>query len=366
MKPRITRRILVFVGIGLTALILYLYYFIGTTNVAAKIEETNPLLYGSAFIAFLASVTFYAIAWQGMLRNLRIRIGIRQALLYAWAGMFFDAVIPDPGWSGDLSKAYMLSKASGRDAGEIIASVVGQKVIVMAVTIVNLILGVVLLGLNYTLQSDVLAFVAAVLFLTAFALLMIVYLSTHEKATLKILDWFIRVASFIRKGRWNPQDFRVGAERTLARFHEGIRVLTANPKALVQPVTFSLLSWGLDISITFLTFASLGQPVGLDKVLIVYALTGSLQAMGASFLGFTEIVLSGSYVLLGHPGYRQRFCNPAYPGRDSMVQTNRIIRRFSMGRHRAPARETSRNWRAKKTRRQLTSTASSGSNLLEL
>jgi len=121
VKPRITRRILVFVGIGLTALILYLYYFIGTTNVAAKIEETNPLLYGSAFIAFLASVTFYAIAWQGMLRNLRIRIGIRQALLYAWAGMFFDAVIPDPGWSGDLSKAYMLSKASGRDAGEIYA-----------------------------------------------------------------------------------------------------------------------------------------------------------------------------------------------------------------------------------------------------
>lgn len=39
----------------------------------------------------------------------------------------------------------------------------------------------------------------------------------------------------------------------------------------------------------------------VDKVLIVYALTGSLQAMGVSFLGFTEIIVSSSYAILGIP-----------------------------------------------------------------
>jgi hypothetical protein len=39
----------------------------------------------------------------------------------------------------------------------------------------------------------------------------------------------------------------------------------------------------------------------VDKVLIVYALTGSLQAVGVSFLGFTEIIVSGSYAILGIP-----------------------------------------------------------------
>jgi uncharacterized membrane protein YbhN (UPF0104 family) len=41
--------------------------------------------------------------------------------------------------------------------------------------------------------------------------------------------------------------------------------------------------------------------VPVDKVLIVYALTGILQAMGVSFVGFTEIVMSSSYSLLGIP-----------------------------------------------------------------
>lgn len=39
----------------------------------------------------------------------------------------------------------------------------------------------------------------------------------------------------------------------------------------------------------------------VDKVLIVYALIGSLQAMGVSFLGFTEIIVSSSYAILGIP-----------------------------------------------------------------
>jgi len=51
--------------------------------------------------------------------------------------------------------------------------------------------------------------------------------------------------------------------------------------------------------VIFLIFAALGSPVPVDKVLIVYALTGSMQAMGISFVGFTEIAMSGSYTVLG-------------------------------------------------------------------
>lgn len=301
VRPHITRRILIFVIAGLAALILYLYYFVGTTNVVAQIEKTNLLLYALAFAAFLASVTFYTIAWQGMLRNLNIRVGIRQALVYSWAGMFFDAVVPDPGWSGDLCKAYMLSRASGHEAGGIVASVVGQKIIIMVVTIGSLIVGLALLGLNYSIPNGLLVFAIAILLLAVASLFAVVYLSTHEKATKMILNWLISAAYFISRGRWNPEDFRTKAENTLNRFHVGIGILTANPKTLAQPITFSLLSWIFDVSITFLTFAAIGYPVTPDKVLIVYALTGSLQALGASFLGFTEIIVSGSYAILGIP-----------------------------------------------------------------
>jgi uncharacterized protein (TIRG00374 family) len=300
-KPRLTGRILLFVGIGLAVLAIYLYYFIGTVNVADAIRHTNYLWYTSAFVAFLASVLFYTLAWRSLLHNLDIKTKIREALLYSWAGMFFDSVVPDPGWSGDLTKAYMLSKSTGQEPGRIVASVVSQKVILTTITVGSLIFGLALLALNYSLSSNVLWFVTFVLILTVSALSMIIYLSANEKATAKILGWTIRAGSFILRDRWNPQDFRTKAEQLLKRFHEGIHTLGSNPKALIRPISLSLLAWGCDISIIFLTFASLGYPAPVDKVLIVYALTGSLQAFGVSFLGFTEVIVSGSYAILGIP-----------------------------------------------------------------
>jgi uncharacterized protein (TIRG00374 family) len=301
VKPHLTKKIILFVVIGLATLLLYLFYFVGTANVADTLKQTNVFWYTSAFVAFLTSVLFYSIAWQSLLHNLNIKTKTREVLLFQWAGMFFDSVVPDPGWSGDLSKAYMLSKASGQEPGRIVASVVSQKIIVTAITVVSLILGLALLTLNYTPSGNAIIFVAIVLILTVFALGAILFLSVNDKATRRILGWLIRVAGYLRRGRWNAEDFRLKAQGLLNRFHEGIQTLSANPRALVRPISFSLLAWGFDISISFLTFASLGYPVSADKVLIVYALTGSLQSFGVSFLGFTEIIVSGSYAILGLP-----------------------------------------------------------------
>jgi uncharacterized protein (TIRG00374 family) len=300
-KPRLTKRVLVFVLVGLAVLAIYIYYFIGTINIADAIKHTNYLLYTLAFVAFLASALFYALAWRSLLFNLDIKTKIREALLFSWAGMFFDSVVPDPGWSGDITKAYMLSKSSGQEPGRIMASVVSQKVIVTAVTMGSLIFGLALLTFTYNSSNVVLLFVTVVLLITAFAFSMILYLSANEKATARILGWIIRAGNFILRDRWNPQDFRNKAEQLLNRFHEGIHTLGSNRKALIRPISLSLLAWGFDISITFLTFASVGYAAPLDKVLIVYALTGSLQALGVSFLGFTEVIVSGSYKLLGIP-----------------------------------------------------------------
>jgi uncharacterized protein (TIRG00374 family) len=270
-------------------------------NIAAVIRKTNLFYYTSAFVVFLVSALFSAFAWQSLMKNLAIRIKIRRVLLFVWAGMFFDVTVPDPGWSGDLSKAYLLAKSSGEDAGKVVASVVSQKVIGMALSLVGLVIGLLLLASNYTLPLDVLIFIAIVLFLTVFSLFLVSYLSAKPKVTKRMLDWLIRVASAVGRGRWDSSDFRRRSEETLERFHEGMNTLKDNPKALAKPIAFSFLVWWLDIFIVFLVFTCLGYPAPIDKLLIVYALTGSLQSVGISFLGFTEIVMSGSYTVLGIP-----------------------------------------------------------------
>ena len=299
VKPRFTRKIFLFVLLGLATLVFYLYYSVGTANVVDVLERTNLFYFTSAFIVFLVSIFFSSLVWHSLLRNLDIKTKMRRVLLLTWAGMFFDATVPDPGWSGDLSKAYMLAKSSGQDAATIVASVVGQKIISMVITVMDLVLGLALLAWNYTLPSTVLTFIAAVLFLTVFSLVIVSYVSAKPKVTKRLLDLLIRVICFVRRGKWDPVDFRFKAERMLKRFHESVRTLSANPRRLIRPSAFSLVSWGFDVSVIFLIFAALGSPVPVDKVLIVYALTGSMQAMGISFVGFTEIVMSGSYTVLG-------------------------------------------------------------------
>ena len=62
----------------------------------------------------------------------------------------------------------------------------------------------------------------------------------------------------------------------LGNFHIGIGQLKANPKALVGPIVFAVTSFVFEISVIFLTFMALGYPVPVDKVLIVFTLTGAL------------------------------------------------------------------------------------------
>lgn len=301
LKPRFTKGILLFVFLGLLAFVLYFFFFVGTVNVADVIKRTNLFYYMSAFIAFSLSIFFSSLTWHNLLSNLAVKTRIRRVFSLMWVGIFLGSIIPEPVLTGDLTKAYLLTKTSGQDAGKVVASVVGQKVIVMMVTVFDLVLGLILLARHYTLTSSILIFIAVVLFLTTFSVVIICYFSAKPKATKKMLDWLIRVISFVRRGRWDSLDFRLKAEGMLNKFHEGIRTLTADPVALVRPIAFSLLAWNFDVLVIFLTFASLGYPVPVDKVFIVYALTGSLQAMGVAVVGFTELVMSSSYTVLGIP-----------------------------------------------------------------
>jgi len=296
-----SRRILVFVLIGLTVLALYVYYFVRTTNVASTIARTNLFYYALAFVAFLATVFFSSLAWQSLLRNLNCEAKIRRVLLLMWSGMFFDVVVPEPGFSGDLSKSYMLAKTYDEDPGRIVASVVSQKIISIVITVVSLFSGLFLLALHYTLSSLVLLFIAAVIFLSVFVLLLVSYISARPAATGRMLNWLIRAIDFFRRGRWDSADFRRRAEETLNEFHGGFHTLISNPRAMVKPVVLCFISWGFDVSVVFLTFAALGYPLPVDQVLIVYALTGALASVGVSFVGVTEIIMTSSYTLLGIP-----------------------------------------------------------------
>ncbi len=235
-----------------------------------------------------------------MLNNLSVKIGTRKALLFTWVGLFFEATVPQLGWSGEISKTYMLTKDTDCDTGKVASSVVGQKIFVITITDVALGLGLALVLINYPLPLIVTFFIALVLALSIATLLLIYYISLKPKATKTLLNWGIRIASFFRK-KWNPQNFNLRAEEVLGKFHSGIKELKANPKTLVKPIIYAIISFIFEVSVIFLTFIALGYPVPVDKVLIVFTLTGTLQTAGVTFFGFPELIMSISFTALGIP-----------------------------------------------------------------
>jgi uncharacterized protein (TIRG00374 family) len=286
--------------LGLVAFIIYVYFFINPLQVIDILLETNLTIYLAAFVAYALFTFFSSLVWQGLLNCLSVKISRRKTFLFTWVGLFFEATVPQFGWSGEVSKTYMLNKDANVDAGKIVASVVGQKIFTMTISVVALTAGLGLVLINYSLSLATALLIIAILSLSILGVSIVYYVSIKPTATKTLLNWAIKIALFFRK-RWNPQYFRDKTEEMLGNFHVGFGQLKANPKALIGPIIFAVISFVFEISVVFFTFIALGYPVPVDKVLIVFTLTGALQTVGVTIFGFTEIVMTSIFTFLGIP-----------------------------------------------------------------
>jgi uncharacterized protein (TIRG00374 family) len=293
--------IVLLIAVGVLALLLYMYY-IGFGSIVSQFEKTNLYFYSAAFLTVLVSIVFFSFAWRSLLANLSIKIKLRQALLFVYAAMFIDSLVPEPAnITGDLVKAYLVSRVTGESSGKTTASVIGHKTLGIIITVGNLVAGLILLVIKYYLSNEILIFMLIVLIMLASSLVILYYISTRPQASRRVVYRLIGLLCYVLRGRWDVAKLQARADELLDAFHEGVQTLTARPRALIKPGLFSILSWAFDVSAIFLVFASIGQPVSADKVLIVYALTGSLQSMGISFIGVTEVIMSTLYTILSIP-----------------------------------------------------------------
>ena len=63
----------------------------------------------------------------------------------------------------------------------------------------------------------------------------------------------------------------------------------------------SFFAWGFEVLTLLFVFASLGQLIQLDKVVIVRSIAGNVEAQGYAFVGYAQIITSEIYGALGVP-----------------------------------------------------------------
>lgn len=296
-KPLQSKPIIIVLAAGLVAFLLYLFFYVNPAEVAQTLAKTNLAIYALAFPAYVANTVFSSLVWYKLLDSLEVNVSRGKTFLYTWVGLFFEATVPQLGWSAEVSKTYMLNQDCQTDVGSVGASVVWQKIFNMTISIATLAIGLILVLINYELPVFAVIIIGVVLALSILALGLVYYVSLRPSATKTLLGWAVRIIRVFKKS-WNPTGFLSKAEGTLGGFHDGIATLKSKPRALVLPAVYSVVSFGFEISVFFITFAALGQPIRVDAIFIVFTLTGVLQTVGAAFF-IPELVTTSTLTVLG-------------------------------------------------------------------
>jgi uncharacterized protein (TIRG00374 family) len=286
--------------LGYSALVLYLFYFVGIGELILVVERVNVGIYALAIASVMISLTFHTLVWFQLLKALSIQLSFRKTTILYWVGVFVDNLIPG-GWSGDLFKAYLLNKDPAVQSGKAVASVVAKNMYEAIFNLFNMILGIVLLLLNYTLEGSLLLALGGVMMLLTLPLIILLVVSFKLEGAKKIIAALFGGLSRISRNRWHLNELQAKINKALGDYHEGMKILIRNPRMLFKPMILSFFAWGFEIITLLFVFAALGQLVAPDKIIIVRSIAGNVESQGYAFAGAAQIITSEIYRALGVP-----------------------------------------------------------------
>ena len=294
ISPSVKKWILVSALIGYVVLLFFLFLFIDIGKLLSVLGSVNLSIYMLALICVIVSITFHALVWFQLLSSVSIKLGFRRTYVLYWVGVFVDNLVPG-GWSGDLFKAYLLSRDPELDSGRAVASVVAKNVYEAIFNLGSMILGLTLLLLTYDLPDNgILFLIGGIMVLLTLPLVILLTVSFKPKGAKRILAFLIRLLPQGGK-RWNLTKLQANVEKAVDDYHGGMQLLLENPKMFFKPMILSFFAWGFEVIALLLVFASLNQPIPPDKVIIVRSIAGNVEAQGYAFAGYAQIVTIGIY-----------------------------------------------------------------------
>jgi len=309
-KPRILMRVVPFFIIGILAFALYLLLFVNIPQMIKVIQNTDMLIYSVASIVLFLEALLFTLSWRYLLLPLSVKVPLRRLLAYVWIGVFVDLLIPAESVSGEVTKVYLVSKEPDASPGQVIASLVGQRMLGTVATMLTL-LGAftALIMLNYPLTTLVLHVLLIIAFASIIALVFLIVVCIREDWTERLINKILRLLEWLSRGRFKANDFRARIVETLQAFYKSLRTFASEPSKLIAPSFFFALTWFASILIVFLVFVAIGYlkpsvPVLFLEVAVVYTLLVAIKSIPLGIpaeVGLPDIAMTGLFTLFGIP-----------------------------------------------------------------
>jgi uncharacterized protein (TIRG00374 family) len=296
-RPEIKKWVSLLAVIGFTIFLVYLFFFTDIAQVAVIIGGVSVPVYSLVFVFVIGQAVFNSLAWKATLDNVSVKTTFKRVFYLGWVGAFLDCLIVG-GWSGDIFMTYLLGGDEGVDVVKVAASVIVKDILELLVTLLSLIMGMVLLILNYSINTFVLVAIGITMSFFALPLILIVYLSTNISVTKRLLQFLVRIIAKIKHNK--PSDaFEQKIATQIGNFHDVIMIIKKKPKSMIKPMIFQTTTWVCSIAALYLVFLSLGTIIGVDKIVITNTIVSTISNQGIALSGFSQIISSGLYNVLG-------------------------------------------------------------------
>jgi uncharacterized protein (TIRG00374 family) len=305
-KYKVTWKTLLLLIIGLIAFFVYIYVFnVDIQEIITKVQKTNAYYYFLAAMASILDIVFFTLAWHSLLRFLQVKLSVFKSFVFVWAGIFVDTLIPAESVSGEITKIYLVNREQEGTAGKATASVVAHRLIGMGINIATLLVGAVLLLIESQLYGLILGLVLFLITLISFFFILILLLCFREKWTFRIVDFVIRFAVRVSRGRWKLTRLRKEVVEIHKAFHVAIKEYVHAPKTLIMASFATTIAWVMSMSVFYLTLASMGYPqISWSAILVISAIFVAVKSVpiGVPFeVGLPEITLTTLLVFFGVP-----------------------------------------------------------------
>lgn len=292
---------------GLLLFLVYLYFFVDFGEFLNTLRSANPLYFSLATVCLFVTMAFYSVTWQSLLRLVSMKLSFLKAIQYIWIGNFIDILVPAESVSGDISRIYLASREDKDNAGRVVATVVGHRLISGFVLFLGFFASSVYFVFMFRPTMLVQQIIVGVLGLSVVFQGLLLYLCIRRQVTERLVNWLVNLLARLSRGRWHFDWLKASAMKMLTAFHDGIDMIRQQPKRLILPFLLAVIAWFFDLFLVVFVWMSLGQfggLVSLSLIMVVYSIGSGLQVVPFGIpaeIGVFEIVMTSVYAIFGVP-----------------------------------------------------------------
>ncbi|RBQ24085.1 hypothetical protein ALNOE001_04580 [Candidatus Methanobinarius endosymbioticus] len=285
--------------IGIIFVILMLA---GIGDAVNALKRTNLWILGLTFIIQTFVYIFWALRWKLILDKMHQAPRFSNVVGILMNSIFGNNVTPGS-IGGEPLRAYVLKEYNDTPFEIGLASAMADRVFELLPFLLMSIVAVIAL-LSWHLDFISKIFLIIFILITIFIFSIVIYAGINkkvsEKIVLKVLGWIYPLIERITHKKHKYESLKEKTIYYIDNFNSSFTMIVEN-KLFIGGSLLALVTWGLDLFNSYLSFIAIGITPPLAPFIIIYtiAILLSFLSLLPGSLGITEIIMIALFVPVG-------------------------------------------------------------------